>query len=197
MERDLRRRLTFDMLRGFVALADTSDGCALEWHGADGRLEARVPVDSACGASSLAVDSLGERAFVSTSDGIHGYDADGTVHAVDGSGTLVAFDDVGEGLVVASDDRVTMYGIDGVERWSMVVDGVVRAVTGMGEGAGVALSVERGANGALLVLDDTDGSLLSDVRTPGAARALDVSGNGEVLAVTLDRAVHYFDLRAR
>ena len=107
---------------------------------------------------------------------------------------LVAFDDSSAGLLAAKGTTVAAFDAGGALRWESDIGTEIAALTDMGEATGVALSTTDEDGGRFMVLGEADGAVRTSVRTPSAARALDVSGNGEVLAVTLERDVHYFEL---
>lgn len=183
---------------GYVVVNDSGD---VTWSTIEGNVnsevEAGLDVD---GGSSLTTDPSSGTAFVATADGVVAVTSSGeTFQVTDGVDALVAWDTAADALYVAQpgSTEVQAFEADGTLRWSSQVEGTVAALTEMGAKGNVALSVETGAGGSFVVLDGASGMRTAALSTPSAAQALEVSGSGDVLAVELASAVHFFDITAQ
>lgn len=185
---------------GVVAVSSNADGCSVSWHSFDGGVTSSVDLGFGCDTASITADDSSGAAFVSSSEGVHKVLADGTTLRIDSTpNALIAWDASADALYlsVAGSDVVQAFEADGAMRWESTVSGEVSALAEMGETGQVALSVATPSAGEFVVLNGLSGAQTSDLATPSAASELSVSGNGQVLAVSLASAVHYFDITAQ
>lgn len=185
---------------GVVAVSSSADGCSVSWHSFEGGVTSSVDLGFDCATAAITADDSTGAAFVSTSEGVHKVLADGTVLRIDSAANaLVAWDASADALYVATPgtDVVHAFEADGAVRWESTVGGEVSALSEMGQTGQVALSITTPSAGEFVVLNGLSGIQTSDLATPSAASELAVSGNGQVLAVSLASAVHYFDITAQ
>lgn len=189
---------------GFVALQvppeSTDTVCSVGWYDSAGeQIASAASLGVECtAASDLATDPATGTAWVSTSSGVVRVTADGTVTPIDGTANArLAWDASAQALYVGAEGSSTVeaFEMDGVQRWSASLPGELTALASMGDAGNAAVSVTLAdGSGEFIVLDGATGDIQTDLPTPSAAQALDVSGDGAVLAVTLPGAVHYFDI---
>jgi hypothetical protein len=185
---------------GLVEASAQADGCTVSWRAYDGAVTSQVTTDFSCATVDLSADDASGTVFLSTASGVHRVTAEGDVLALDTTpNALIAWDASADALYVAApgSEEVTAFETDGAVRWSTPVMGGVSALSEMGSTGQVALSLDTELGGEFVVLNGLSGLQTADLATPSAASALSVSGNGQVLAITLPSAVHYFDIATR
>ncbi len=180
---------------GFVAA--TSDGRVI-WAGIDGSVQQQV--EAAIAPSRLEVDRATGDAYIATPDGVVAVTRTGERFTVAPLGdALIAWDASTDLLYVAADGGTVLEAYDpgGALRWSVELPGAIRSLSEVGSTARVVASVDQGAGGAFVFVDGNSGTITSELPTPSAARSIEVSGNGEVLAVALSTSLHFFDVQER
>ena len=177
---------------GIVSLADGAD-CVLAWEGAS-----EVVLDGAyCDGAEIATDRRTGLTVVGSAAGAIAVTPDGLVTEL-GAGDLVAVDTGTDAIYVATRDgtELTAYELDGALRWSAPLAGTAVDLEAMGTAGDAALMTALAdGTGEFLVFDALTGEVGSSMVTPTPARAVDVSANGQTLAMTLPSEVHFFDVR--
>lgn len=188
---------------GFVAAVVppvAGSACGLTWFDTSGQPVASVAsLGVECTAdTSITTDATTGTTWVSTADGVVRVTRDGSLLAIDGAAfAKVVWDSSAEVLYVGGLGADTLHGFefDGAQRWSAELAGGITALASMGTSGSAAVSIELAdGSGEFVVVNGVTGEVGADLPTPSAAQALDVSGDGNVLAVTLASAVHYFDI---
>ncbi|MCB9674931.1 MAG: hypothetical protein H6737_07435 [Alphaproteobacteria bacterium] len=187
---------------GFVAIQaplQASD-CNVVWYDATGQIvSSATTLGIECDEQSdMATDQAGNT-WVSTDSGVFRVQPDGSVLAVDDTANArLAWDADADALYLAAlgSSSVRALELDGALRWEVALGGEITALAHMGSEANAAVSISTSSGGELVVIDGLTGEIEADLPTPSSADALDVSGNGRVLAVTLPNSVHYFDILA-
>lgn len=188
---------------GFVSLQVPVQGssCDVIWYDASGQ---QVASPASLGVecdeqSDMATDEASGTTWVSTGSGVVRITPDGVVVSVDDiANARLSWDGDANALYLGAlgDSTVRALEIDGALRWEVEVPGEITALAHMGEEANAAVSVSTSAGGELIVIDGESGEIEADLPTPSSAMALDISGDGRVMAVTLPNSVHYFDILA-
>lgn len=188
---------------GFVAVQvdPTVDvDCAVAWYDANGQPSTGVnQLGVECDdQSSITADTTNGTSWVSTNSGVFQITPDGTVSLVDDTpNAKVVWDGVADVLYLGALGGEVVRGLEasGSQRWEADLGGTLTALADMGADASAAAGVTLAdGTGQFVVIDGVTGEIRADLPTPSAATALNVSANGEVLAVTLPNSVHYFDI---
>ncbi len=171
---------------GVVALS--AERCVVTWENL-----AEVEVDGTC-TGAFDVDPPTGLAFVGLDSGVAVVSADGDVVSATGA-ALLAWDPVSALLYTADEGSELVEAVDvsGHVVWTAELPGEVVALTDGGEARAAGVSVATAEGGALVLLDAASGELRGVVDTPSAARAVDVSLDGSVVAFVTDGAVHFYD----
>ncbi len=151
------------------------------------------------GESDMTTDPVTGTTWVSTDSGVVRVSQAGDILSVDDTpNARLSWDEDADALYLGAlgSDTVRALEADGALRWEVAVDGSITALSHMGESASAAVSIESSLGGELIVIDGLTGEVEADLPTPSSASALDVSGDGRVMAVTLPNSVHYFDVLA-
>jgi hypothetical protein len=172
---------------GVVALS--AEACQVTWESG-----AQVALDGTC-TGAFDVDTPTGLAFVGLDSGIAVVAPDGEIVQASGA-ALLAWDPISALLYTADpgSDQVVAVDVSGHVVWTTQVPGVVEALADGGEARTAAVSVAHAdGTGALVLLDDSSGEIRGVVDTPAAARGVDVSQDGRVVAFVTDDAVHFYD----
>lgn len=179
---------------GFVALAD----CNVHFLGADGTaVEAGLVELQGCTGMDPGFDA--DRA---TGTAYVGTDA-GVVQVTPGeqillpeSADLIDFSPAASGLAIADagDTEVRFMDLDGSLRWTTPVPGTVVDVAELGARGSVAVMLDSDGAGVLALLDVDTGALQRSFDLPGRAEIV-ASADGGTLALVINDAVHYYNLR--
>lgn len=174
-------------------VAALSSACEVSWVGGPGRDPVAIDSLSDCSEAGFAAGPAGS-AFVGGASEVVRV-VDGNAVGLGIAGELVAWDVTADLLYVAVRGGDALHGVeaDGSLRWSVPVDGAIVDVTAMGGLGSAAVMVDRAnGTGELVVVDGFTGAITSDLPTPSAATGLRSSASGEVLAMVLPRAIHFF-----
>jgi outer membrane protein assembly factor BamB len=175
---------------GVVAAGD----CSVSWLTDSLMLTDTVGVPlSAC--DSFAVDRATGVAILSGGNEIAVVDPSGA-DLLSERADLVGFEPTTGAILaaVSGSSEVRALGIDGSMRWSTTVDGAITQVADLGTRGGVALMVDRGNGGSLVILDATTGQERKDFALPSVADMV-ISPTGTSLGMVVDRKVHFYTLR--
>lgn len=172
--------------------------CAVTWLDTNGVQMSVTTPGVECGTASDMTAHANGTTWFSNASGVFRVTVDGAVTPIDSTANArLAWDASADALYVGAvgSTTLTAFEFDGAERWSTELPGTLSSLTDMGVAAGAAASVILSdGTGRFVVVDGHSGDVRADLPTPSAADALDVSGDGRVLAVTLPGAIHYFDV---
>ena len=180
---------------GYVTVTPQAGDCEVALNGADGSANTLLGVQ--CDEqSSIATNVQTGMTWVSTDSGVFEIAAGQATRISTMPNALLAWDATAEVVYAGVAGRSVVAAIEpgGFERWSTTLDGAITALTDMGERGDAAVSLQTDLGGEFVVVDGETGAIQSDLPTPSAAMDLDVSGNGNVLAITLPDSVFFFDI---
>lgn len=176
----------------------TVDGCNVSWMDFSGAIEDRVTLDDTqcMGMGSvLDVDVNNATAYISVDGQVASVTASGMT--ILGQGDMLSFSALEDGVLAANLEQpgIRFLGSDGSVRWERgTVDNVVSIHELGARGWMAALTESSTGAGRLMILDAWTGDLVKEFDLPGRAE-IEASGNGETIALVVDRAVHYYRLR--
>ncbi|TVQ91118.1 MAG: hypothetical protein EA397_11530 [Deltaproteobacteria bacterium] len=176
---------------GVVAWAD----CTVSWFDRDMNLldSAVAPLDD-CNATFAADFETGET-FLANQTEIVRVTRDGADIFSDRA-DLMVFSPNASALVVADlgDSEVRALNLDGSLRWSTAVRGAVTDIEDLGRRGQVAVMLDHGDEGQLVLLDAETGDFLRDFSLPSSAEVV-ASRGGSTLGMVVDNVVHFYNLR--
>jgi hypothetical protein len=140
-------------------------------------------------------DPITGQAWVATSDGVVSVTPNGA-EPIGIAADIVAWDATSQALYVAERNSRTVRAleIDGAERWSVELEGIVQSITDLGIRGAAAVSIRKYAgHGEVVILDGESGELLDVLLTPESASEMTASGDGDTVAVVTPGAVHFYN----
>lgn len=162
--------------------------CNLTWMATQ---EDQISVGVPCG-EGFAVDPNTGAAYLGTPDGLV-VASPNDIQTTGVPGTLIAYDSTLGMVYTATSGDNTVIGVrEGAQVWSTDLDQPISSLDGMGERGMVAVMIGDSDSGAIVTLDGLTGSISTIFQTPSTANNIDVSGNGSVIAITLDDEVHFY-----
>lgn len=176
---------------GAVAWGD----CTVTWFDQDMGVTGttNVPFESCSG--SLVTDRATSTAFVTSGSEVAIADPSG-VDFLSESGDLISFSASTASVLIAQSGSsdVQAVDIDGSSRWSTTVNGEIVQIADLGDRGEVAVMVNTGSAGSLVLLDSETGVETRSFPLPSTADMV-VSGDGSTLGMVVPDAVHFYTLR--
>jgi hypothetical protein len=181
--------------QGIVTLANPGS-CQVNWGNSDSVTTIEVP-QGYCDAPSVSIDSdfTSGMVVIATADDGAIVRPDEVIQ-IEGLGDLVAWDRFTQTIYAAhsGSSQVRGHGVDGGLLWESEVQGTIVSLDDMGpHGAALVMVSQWDGSGNAVVLDGHTGELRTETPTPSAAK-IQVSDNGEVMAVILPDTVHFYDI---
>jgi hypothetical protein len=186
------------VMGGVAALRNAGvSNCMVSWYDLDEGLNSTSLPSELCDAQRtvIEVDKVSGLVAIGGDQGAIVID-DEVVH-VDGLGDLIAVDAHAEMIYTAESgsDLLSGYKFDGSLVWSVQIEGMIVSLDDMGPELSAAVMVQAfDGSGDLIIVDGFSGVIETTVETPTAARQIEVSDNGSVMAMVLMDSIHFFDL---
>lgn len=173
-----------------VLVDDPEHGCAVAFHEAGVRTLVRVPLAPCAEADGFAVDRVGRRAWVGTTDGVYEVVPEGA-KVLPLVGDLLSWDTKREQLYIAVRGQPTVSAVrfGGEEGWTSAPGGAVRHLKALG--GAVAVATRAQGQHAVVVLDGERGEVVGEVESDEAVEGV-VGGEGEVWALRMAGRVVWF-----
>lgn len=182
---------------GAVAYGEEGGDCYVEWLGTTVPARTDLGAGSCTAINDMTADPTIGTAIFGTDYGVLSVDPGEAGVVVNEEPTdLIEFDPV-TGLVYAAQIGSTeVRGLhpDGLLVWTTDVGGSVIALDDMGSRGAVAVSVDDGASGRIVVLDGYTGVMENDVYTPAPADSVKVAGDGRTMALVNSDQVNFYKI---
>ena len=173
--------------------------CMVSWYDVDEGIESTNLPGDLCDARTSTIDVEATTGLVAIGGDAGAIVMDDEVLRVDGLQDLVALDAFAERIYTATagSDTLTGFKFDGSLEWSTQVEGAIVSIDSMGPELSAAVMVEGyDGTGDLYIIDGFTGDVKTTIPTPTAARQIEVSDNGSVIAMTLMDTIHFYDLNS-
>lgn len=179
---------------GIMTLAD----CTVAWTDLHGEVMDSQELDVAVCTGmngSFDVDRVSGTAFVNTDKAIYSVTKD-AVTLLASSGDTYAVSQELQGLAIADagSANLTFTNYAGEAQWTANLSGNVVDIADFGARGWVGVMTDGAEGAQLQMLDGATGAVVKSFHLPDVAEVVP-SANGEVLALVLPNAVHYYNLR--
>lgn len=178
-----------------VTIRNDGGSCLVEWLDSAGR---DIAATSAAGNCRSGLVTLADgTAFVNTTAGVSVVTQSGS-EVVAEAADLLAWDPTLDLLFTAErgGETITARRDDGSEVWVSRVNGAIEDIEVLGARGLLAVSVEHvDLTGELVLLDAATGESAAEAQTVRAARGLEASGDGTMVAAIERGQVHYISIR--